>query len=498
MEYTEAIARARETVRHIRYLETMQNLIYCDRFHVCPEGAHGYEDEVDGYVTELMHGLVANGETAGLVEYFEGLGKEDYASDVDRGVAHFLTKKYKDAMAVPAEIQAAMLATAADGQRLWVECVKTDDFESFKPVVERAFGLRKQMAAAIDPDEDPFQVVVGRVDEGLRTDVVDDALARVKECVMGILERHGDEFAAVDRSVLSPAEPITREQVFDFAPKLQNFLKFDFDRGVMYEMHHPDTVLVSPYDSRPSTNYSTGLRAVQSTIHETGHALYNYNSAPEVIEAGIWGGVEGAMHESQSRFYENMVGRSYEFWQAFYPSFVESVPQFADVDLDTFYKAYVCPTPGLLRLDADELTYALHIVIRWEMERAYFAGELTLDELEEAWNDKYEQYLGIRPSNRSEGILQDVHWASGDIGYFQSYTLGDAYAAQFRAAMLRDVPDAYEKLAQGDIEPINTWVREHVHACGQMYTVPELIERATGEPFNVQYYIDYLTEKFDK
>ena len=202
------------------------------------------------------------------------------------------------------------------------------------------------------------------------------------------------------------------------------------------------------------------------------------------------------MHESQSKFYENMVGRTKEFWTAFYPKLQEKIPKYRDVKLDDLLSALNKLIPGTNRLNADELTVDLHIILRYELERDYFEGKVTADTMDQAWNTKYKEYLGVEPKTHAEGVLQDVHWASGYIGYFQGYTLGEIYAALMRHKMLEDCPDAYEKLAQGDISVINQWLKEHVHQYGQTYSARETLIKATGEDVNIQYYIDYLRDKF--
>lgn len=323
---------------------------------------------------------------------------------------------------------------------------------------------------------------------------IDAIFEKLKEAIRDILAKTEESRAKIDTSVLK--NDADKQTMMELVREVQDLLGFDWNKGVMYEVHHPVCTCNGPRDSRPSTNYYELFRSLLAAAHETGHGLYNYNGSNEVAAAGLWGGIDGAMHESQSKFYENMVGRTKEFWTAFYPKLQEKIPKYRDVKLDDLLCALNKPIPGTNRLNADELTVDLHIILRYELERDYFEGKISVDTMDQAWNAKYKEYLGVEPKTYSEGVLQDVHWASGYIGYFQGYTLGEIYAAQMRHKMLEDCPDAYEKLAQGDISVINQWLKEYVHQYGQTYSARQTLIKATGEDVNIQYYIDYLRDKF--
>ena len=251
-----------------------------------------------------------------------------------------------------------------------------------------------------------------------------------------------------------------------------------------------------PRDVRLSLNDELGFFGTISTLHECGHGMYGYSSSDSAVEWGLWGGVWGGLNEGQARFNENMIGKSRAFWQHLYPLYQQEIPELRAFSLDDFYSSLIAVSPGASRLAADELTYNLHIIIRFELERDFFAGRLGIDDFEQAWNGKYEEYLGVRPQNAREGILQDVHWASGHVGYFQSYALGDMYAAQIRAALLADIPDAFSALAQGDSSKIHNWLVQRLWQYGTAYTPGELIVKATGRPLAADCLVAYLKEKY--
>ena len=273
---------------------------------------------------------------------------------------------------------------------------------------------------------------------------------------------------------------------------------YDFDAGKLEESVHPFTIGLSREDVRITTNYDENdfRPAIFSCIHEGGHAIYEQNIPENLSGTGLQDGASMGIHESQSRFYENIIGKSQEFWIYFYAEVKKRFTQFKDVDFEEFYKGINLVEPSFIRVDADELTYSLHIIIRYEIEKALINGEVEVEDLPELWNSKYKEYLGIEPKNDSEGVLQDVHWAGGTIGYFPSYALGNLYGAQFFNKMKKDMPSVLEDIKQGKLDSVYNWLKENIHKHGAIYTPAELIKIVTGEELNAKYFIDYLNEKY--
>jgi carboxypeptidase Taq len=237
--------------------------------------------------------------------------------------------------------------------------------------------------------------------------------------------------------------------------------------------------------------------ALFGTIHEGGHALYEQNISHDLIGTPLCTGTSMGIHESQSRFWENMVGRSLPFWKQYYPKLQQHYPEhFSKVPVEQFYRGINDVKPSLIRIEADELTYNLHIMIRYELEKELFSGTLQVQDLPEAWNAKYKQYLGIEPSNDGEGVLQDVHWSGGAFGYFPSYALGNMYAAQIRHTLEKEMPDLGQKIENGDLLPIKEWLTERIYKYGKLLTPTEIIVNVTGEELNPNYLIDYFQEKY--
>jgi carboxypeptidase Taq len=241
---------------------------------------------------------------------------------------------------------------------------------------------------------------------------------------------------------------------------------------------------------------TTSAARCSPAVHEGGHAIYEQHIPDELFGSMLDRGVSMGIHESQSRFFENIIGRSREFWTYFLPEAKKRFAQFQKVTLDEFYRGINTVTPSLIRVEADELTYSLHVIIRYEIEQQIFNGDICVDELPALWNKKYKEYLGVEPANDAEGILQDMHWSGGNFGYFPSYALGNLYSAQFLRALKKDLPDWSSRIAEGDFAPVQTWLKDHIHAHGSVYDPGVLVQKVTGEPLNAKYFIGYLNEKY--
>ncbi|CAK4814168.1 unnamed protein product [Aphanomyces euteiches] len=276
---------------------------------------------------------------------------------------------------------------------------------------------------------------------------------------------------------------------------------YDFDAGRLDETVHPFATGLNPGDVRITTRYLEDdvVSALFGTIHEGGHALYEQNISADLIGTNLCTGTSMGIHESQSRFWENMIGRSSSFWGRYYADLQKTFPgQFDDVSVEAFYKAINEVKPSLIRIEADELTYNLHIMIRYEIEKALFNETITAAELPQFWNEKYKEYLGVEPSNNEEGVLQDVHWSSGAFGYFPSYALGNMYAAQIRHTLQQRMPNFEELVKQGNLLPIKEWLVEQIYQYGKSLTPAEIIQQVTGEALNSDYLVAYFEEKYQE
>jgi carboxypeptidase Taq len=318
----------------------------------------------------------------------------------------------------------------------------------------------------------------------------------VREVSQTLLQRIEASGNSVDASCLEGE--FATEQQMALCERLLREMGYDFSRGQLAQSPHPFTTSFgSPFDVRLTVPLDKRLR-LMAVLHEGGHALYEQGSAPALVRTPLAGGASMGAHESQSRLWENAIGRSEQFWQGQYAAVQQAFPQhFAHVDVVAFARALNKVRPGLIRIRADEVTYNLHIIVRYELEKALVNDDVAIETLPALWKAKYREYLGIEPANDAEGVLQDMHWAGG-FGYFPTYTLGNLYAAQIFSTLHTAFPDFDARLASGGTAFILNWLREHMYAVGAIYRPEDLVKRVTGEPPNPGYFTRYLNNKFEQ
>ncbi|MCL6452315.1 MAG: carboxypeptidase M32 [Alicyclobacillus sp.] len=398
---------------------------------------------------------------------------------------------------IPAERKRAFVTLTAEAETVWAEAKEQSEFALFAPYLERIVQLEREFAGYWgDSGRRPYDTLLDLYEPGLTTDVVDALFAPLREETVRLLGEIVSSGIRPDVSPLCQTFDIERQRALN--ARLLRHIGYDFEAGRMDPTVHPFQTTINRYDARITTMFvEDDLRAsVFSTIHEGGHALYEQGIHPDLTGTPLATGTSMGMHESQSRFFENMIGRSQAFWVPLYADLQRAFPQLKGLALDAFHAAVNCVEPSLIRIDADEVTYNLHIMLRYELEKALIEGELEVADLPGIWREKMESYLGISPPDDAHGVLQDVHWSGGLFGYFPSYALGNLYAAQLRHALLRDVPSAMDEVASGNLAPVLGWMREHVHQYGKLRTPREILRQATGEDLNGQYLVDYFWEKF--
>ena len=445
-------------------------------------------------LSEMRQELFNEPELAALVQAL--IGEE---TDVVRTAE---LKKMKKALyemqRIPPQELRDFTQLQASATQVWAKARQNNDFASFAPVLKELLRYKIKFAEYCKkPEQSVYDYMLGEFEEGMTTEVLDDFFDKLRRNIAPLLKdiiRHKDRV---------PADflrrPVAKEKQKAFAEWVLPYIGFDMKRGVMAESAHPFTSGISRNNVRLTTHYYEALpiSSIFSTIHEGGHGIYEQGITDSDLVAGSWvcDAISMGVHESQSRFYENIIGRSLAFWKPIYEKLREMTGEWEDIALEDFVRALNAVAPDMIRTEADEVCYSLHIMVRYELEKRLFAGELSVDDLPGEWNRLYEEYLGITPKNDAEGVLQDIHWSMGSFGYFPSYALGNAYAAQLYHQMQKELP-VDELLAQGDLPAIRRWLSEKVHRYGATETSDSLLSKVTGEPFNPQYYIDYLTEKF--
>lgn len=383
----------------------------------------------------------------------------------------------------------------------WLEAKRQNKFELFADSLKQIVAFNKKYIAYQGYDENPYDALLDDYEEGLLVKQLDHFFSEIKKELVPFLTKllASDKLQTIQENCASKGNfDVTKQK--ELVTFLLNYLKYDFTRGQLAESEHPFSLSFHNDDARVTTRYKKDdvTFAIFSILHEFGHAIYELNIAEALTQTPLGSGTSMGMHESQSRFYENVIGRKKAFWQPIYPVLQAYFSEYyGDISLDTYTQMINVVQRSLIRIEADELTYPLHIMVRYDLEKALFNDEITVDDLPEAWSDKMEAYLGVRPTTLSEGVLQDIHWSQGSFGYFPTYALGSAYAAQLYDTMKKTI-DIETCLLKGDIGQITNFLKHHIHQYGASKTALELLEQTTGSKFDSQYYVQYLISKYTK
>ena len=415
-------------------------------------------------------------------------------SEDEQALIRVIRRDLDLATKLPTELVARKTKLSAVAHEEWVRARSANDFASFSPTLEKMFDICKEEAECLGYTDHIYDALTDQYEEGATAADWRAMFEAIKgpqvELVKAIQER-----GPVDDSCLYGEWDRAKQSAF--TEKLVTAIGFDFNRGRQDTAPHPFCTGWSVGDIRLTTRYKPYIgSAIFGSLHEAGHGMYEQGSPAAWDLTSLAGGVSLGLHESQSRTWENIVGRSKAFWSFFLPDMQKSFPELGQLTLDEFYKLINKVEPSLIRVEADELTYNLHVMVRFEIECDVLSEKLAVKDMPEAWNAKYEQYLGIRPGTDSEGCLQDVHWSMGSIGYFPTYSMGNILSYQIWNALSRDVKDPFDKIANGDFAPILGWLQENMYSKGKKYTPKELVQRMTGESINPKYYLEGLEAKY--
>ena len=421
---------------------------------------------------------------------------DDLSEDTKKAV-ELAKKEYEENKKIPEAEYKEYVILCSKAETAWEEAKGKSDFSLFSPYLEQLIEFNKRFITYWGYQEHPYDALLDLFEPGVTVKVLDQLFAELKEAIIPLVKQVTASGNKPDTSFLTKAFP--KEKQKELSLYFLQELGYDFDGGRLDETVHPFATTLNRGDVRVTTRYDEKdfRTAIFGTIHECGHAIYEQNIDEALSGTNLSDGASMGIHESQSLFYENFIGRNKHFWTPYYQKIQEASPeQFKDISLDDFVRAINESKPSFIRVEADELTYPLHIIIRYEIEKAIFSNEVSVEDLPSLWNQKYQDYLGITPQTDAEGILQDVHWAGGDFGYFPSYALGYMYAAQLKQKMLEDLPEFDALLERGEFHPIKQWLTEKVHIHGKRKKPLDIIKDATGEELNVRYLIDYLSNKY--
>lgn len=455
------------------------------------------------YMSEMMS--IINGEMFNLStskEYQEVVnGLFERLDELDDLTQREIKKAKKDLdkiIKIPKDVFVSYQKLISDTQVVWEDAKKNNDFTSYQPNLEQIISSAKEILEYIGYEGLPYNQLLDDFEEGYTIEDYDKFFNTLRKDLVPFVKEVLNSGKRLNEDFITDIYP--RDKQKEFVEYLMGVLDFNFNRGGLKESVHPFTWNTHSKDVRFTVRYLEDFlfSSIFAGIHELGHATYEQQIAEELDSTNLNSGTSSGIHESQSRFYENTVGRSREFWEVHYPKLLEIFPeQLKDVSLDDFHLGVNKVSASMIRVEADELTYSMHIMIRYELEKMLFSGELEVKDLPKVWNEKMVEYLGIEPQTDTEGVLQDVHWSVGLFGYFPTYALGSAYSAQFYYAMKKDL-DFEQIVKNNDIKAINKWLKDKIHVYGSSKTPKELLKDVTGEDFDPAYYIKFLKEKYSK
>ncbi|PGY14064.1 carboxypeptidase M32 [Bacillus sp. AFS031507] len=470
-------------------------LVYWDLRTGAPKQGVEQRSEVIGMLSSEVFKMSTSEEMAA---YIANLSKQSL-SEKTRKILEECKKEYERNKKIPAEEYKEFVILQSKAESVWEEAKENSDFALFSPYLEKLVAMTKKFITYWGHEVNKYDVLLDMYEPGITMKVLDQVFGELRDKIVPLVKQ-------ISKSPHKPKtdflyEKFPKEKQREFSLKILGKIGYNFQAGRLDETVHPFAIGLNPGDVRVTTKYDENdfRTAVFGTIHEGGHALYEQNVSKDLIGTPLCSGTSTGIHESQSLFYENILGRSLPFWKNNYDLLKEYANgQFDQVEIEEFYRAINESKPSFIRIEADELTYPLHVIIRYEIEKGLFNDEIDVKDLPTIWNDKYEEYLGICPENDAQGVLQDVHWAGGSFGYFPSYALGYMYAAQFKHKMMDDLPNFDQLVEDGTILPIKEWLTENIHQYGKMKKPLEILQDVTGEGLSPKYLIDYLYEKYRK
>jgi carboxypeptidase Taq len=471
----------------------LQLLSWDEETKMPPQGAVARAEQ-RATLARIGHELATAPELGQLLEELRELEAENAPESFEASVVRVTRRDYEKQRRVPAELRAEMTRAGSLAYRAWLAAREALDYELFRPHLERRIELTREYVACHEPYDDPYDVLLDDHEPGMRTAEVEAVFARLRDELVALVARLGEP---ADDSCLYGNFPPDRQRAF--ALEMLGRWGMDDESWRLDDTVHPFATSLAHNDIRLTTNLQPDtVTGILSCLHEFGHGIYERQVDPRYFRTPLANGASSAFHESQSRLWENVVGRAISTWSFFYPRLQETFPsQLADVPLEEFHRALNRVVPSTRRVEADEVTYSLHIILRFELERAMLAGTVTPADLPEAFAGKLRDYLGVEPADIVDGVLQDVHWSDSSFGYFPTYALGNVISIQLWERLTSELGDLDAEFERGEFGSLRDWLGEHVHRWGRTFEPPELLARAAGGALDPEPYIRYLRNKVE-
>jgi carboxypeptidase Taq len=493
------LEQLKERLAVVSDLNGAASLLGWDQQTFMPPGGAAARAEQLATLGRLAHEALIADEIGELLESASVECSSSSGDSDESCLLRVVRRDYDKARKVPPALVAEMARAASLGMEVWVHARQESAFALFQPALQRILNLQRDLAMCLGFEESPYDALLDQYEPGMKKSELAGIFSELKAGLVPLVQSISERLERVDDRVLRQTYPEAVQ--WEFGLEVARRLGYDFQRGRQDKSVHPFTTSFSVNDVRITTRVDEQFlpSALFGTLHECGHALYEQGISQSLERSPLASGASLGVHESQSRLWENLVGRSRGFWKFFFPRLQQAFSgNLQKVSLDSFYHAINRVDPSLIRVEADEVTYNLHVLLRFELESGLVEGRLALDDLPEAWNSGMKASLGIVPPDDAQGVLQDVHWSNGLIGYFPTYSLGNLLSVQLFEKIQSEVPSLELQLETGDFKPLLQWLRENIHQHGRKFLPSQLIQRATGEPLRAAPYLRYLREKYSE
>ena len=475
-------------------LNNILALLQWDQEVMMPSGGSAERAAQFAALSSIIHRKISDPALGVLIKQAEE--KADIRTIADQALLRVLKREHEKNIKLPEAFVADFARLTSGALPVWVNARQQSDFGFFRPVLEKILAMCRQQADYLGYPDHPYDALLDIYEEGLTTAEVASVFADLKPELVELVKRMAEK-NPIDQNPLVNIAPMAQHDQVLFSEKLLAAIGYDFNRGRQDISAHPFTTSLGHNDRRVTNRFRPdSLEFIFSALHEGGHALYEQGIADKHSTTPLDQGVSLGIHESQSRLWENIIGRSRAFWHRYYPMLQSSMPhQFKDVPLADFVRYVNRVHPGMIRVEADEVSYNLHVLIRFELEKQLLEGSLSIDDLAPLWNEKYADYLGVQVDSDANGVLQDIHWAHGSFGYFPTYTIGNLAGAQIWRAYCRFDPDYQQTIRHGELAKVRQWLTDNIYCHGAIFQPAVLMEKVCGEQLNSRYFFDYLKDK---
>lgn len=484
-------------MRRINHYNQATRLIHWDLSTGMPKNAASANiDALTLLSTEAFKLQVAD-EMKDFVDTLSTADQLEQMDAISRKMVETCKKDYDENKNIPQDVYSRYVQLTSESEHMWETAKHANDFNTMKPYFEEMISLTQTMMQYTKPELTTYNALLDSYEKGLTENKVNELFTDLKDGLVPLIQAVSQKTNSDESLFKGYFDKSAQEKLSNY---FLDVIGFNWDSGCLAESEHPFTTGNAPHDVRITTNYDlTDMRSsLFSVLHEGGHALYEQRINPLLVNTGLNTGTSMGIHESQSRFYENIIGRNQSFWHQHYGKVQELFPSYQNISLEDFYQGMNRVEPSLIRIEADELTYNLHIIIRFEIEKALFNGSLQVQDLPTVWHDKMKEYLGVTPSCHKEGVLQDVHWPGGMFGYFPSYALGNIYSGQFLSQIQKELGNLDELLLGNRLADITQWMSTNVHTHGSMKTPMEIVQESCHSPIQAAPILKYYKDKYSK